>query len=237
MKKKAALEIIPESHLDHGLSQKQIDYIKEQFSDCNEFVLKTIEIPGSVPCGLYGPLMGDPPISGDEAYDEVRGGRGWPSRLVDKPMRQTNKVTVIAGPHGDKPCVLYTAYGGPAAPQEPGDPNARDKGASEKFWSEHALASGKVADAKETTENTEENILEAHVIRTISKLAKTLSKLGLHKDADDMVNLLNDLLDEHTEDEEGQEKVDVAISGNGLREDGTAENLNQGFSVEPIYFR
>lgn len=234
MKKRAALEIVPESHLDHGLSEQQIEHIKEQFSDCEQFVLKTIEIPGSVPCGLYGPEMGDAPITDDEAYYEVRGDREWESRLIDKPMRSSNKVTVIAGPHGDKPCVLYTAYGGPAAPQEPGDPNARDKGASESFWSAHALASGKTQE-KQEDELKEEESVEAKVISALSKLAKSLYKMGLHKDAGEMVNLLNDLIDMNVEDEE-QEPCDKAISGNGLREDGSAENLNQGFSVEPRYF-
>jgi hypothetical protein len=44
-----------------------------------------------------------------------------------------------------EPCVLYTAYGGPQAPREPGDPAIKDfaeQAASEIFWSEHALAFG-----------------------------------------------------------------------------------------------
>jgi hypothetical protein len=36
-------------------------------------------------------------------------------------------------------CIVYTMYGGPLAPQEPGDPGCRDVDASKAFWSEHAL--------------------------------------------------------------------------------------------------
>lgn len=73
-------------------------------------------------------------------------------------------------------------------------------------------------------------------ITILANLIIDLKKLGLQKDAGEMINLLNDLIDMHVEDEE-EKPVDKAISGNGLREDGTIENLNQGFSVEPIYFR
>jgi len=37
-------------------------------------------------------------------------------------------------------CILYTAFGGPLAPQEPGDPGCKDPVASATFWREHALA-------------------------------------------------------------------------------------------------
>jgi hypothetical protein len=39
------------------------------------------------------------------------------------------------------PCMLYTAFGGPLAPKEPGDPTLKDseREESEKFWSQHAL--------------------------------------------------------------------------------------------------
>ena len=37
-------------------------------------------------------------------------------------------------------CILYTAYGGPLALQEPGDPACKDPVASTTFWREHALA-------------------------------------------------------------------------------------------------
>ena len=51
-------------------------------------------------------------------------------------------MTVIGGPDGDDPCVLYTAFGGPAAPREPWDPSLDEAGwaASLAFWEAHALS-------------------------------------------------------------------------------------------------
>lgn len=132
---------IPESHLDHGLTAAQIDYVFERFADRVGFFVGTCELPaelGTVPCGLHGPLMGDAPVT--DAELTPRAGRAWPSRLVDHPPRPTRLVTVIAGPHEGEPCALYTAFGGPLAPQEPGDPNCRDVAASETFWAVHALS-------------------------------------------------------------------------------------------------
>lgn len=37
-------------------------------------------------------------------------------------------------------CIIYTAFGGPLAPQEPDDPGCKDPAASAAFWREHALA-------------------------------------------------------------------------------------------------
>ena len=132
-----------DSHVDHGLSEAQLRYLLDRFADRNAFFLETIELPedlGTAPCGLYGPTMGDAPVSDDEVVCAARSTRAWTSRLVDRPARPTRKVTVIAGPHDGHPCVLYTAFGGPATPQEPGDPGCKDPAASAAFWREHALA-------------------------------------------------------------------------------------------------
>jgi len=169
-----------DSHVDHGLTAEQLRHLLDRFADRGSFFLETIELPadlGTVPCGLYGPTMGDPPVSEEEVSYAHRGDRAWTSRLVEKPMRPTRKVTVIAGPHeakcdhcdgtgecisldipyGPNPltyrcpscegarakkfaCVLYTAFGGSAAPQEHGDPSCKDPAASAAFWREHALA-------------------------------------------------------------------------------------------------
>jgi hypothetical protein len=165
----------PESHLDHGLTEAQIAYIFERFATRDSFFIETIELPpelGSVPCGLYGPIMGDEPIAESEVSYGVRGSRAWKSRIVQRlGVRTTRLVTVIAGPHeepcpmipifsGPIPglqsghegcpmcdhngkikhaCILFTAFGGPLTPQEPGDPSCKDLEASTKFWSEHAL--------------------------------------------------------------------------------------------------
>lgn len=132
-----------DSHVDHHLTKAQIDYLLDRFADRTTFFLETIELPeelGTVPCGLWGPIVGDPPIDEAEVVHEQRGTRTWMSRLVDRPTRPTRAVTVIAGPHEEHACVLYTAFGGPAAPQEPDDPGCKDPGASAAFWREHALA-------------------------------------------------------------------------------------------------
>jgi hypothetical protein len=169
-----------DSHLDHALTPAQVAHVLERFADRQSFFIETITLPrelGTVPCGLYGPAMGDSPIGEDEVTHAARGTRAWPSRLVDLPPRQQHELTVIAGPHeetcprckgtgetfhidlGFGPfnqtltchkcdgakvlkhvCILFTAFGGPAAPQEPGDPGCKDVEASRKLWAEHALA-------------------------------------------------------------------------------------------------
>ena len=132
-----------DSHIDHGLTATQLHHILDRFADRRAFFLETIELPedlGTVPCALWGPTMGDPPISENAVTHARRGDRTWTSRLVDQPTRPTRLVTVIAGPHEAHACVLYTAFGGPASPQEPGDPSCKDLAASATFWREHALA-------------------------------------------------------------------------------------------------
>lgn len=139
------MKIIKDSHLDHGLSQKQIAFILEKFADKSAFFMETIELPealGTVPCGLFGPIVGDEPVAETDVTYKKRGDRAYESRLVNRPARPTRQVTVIGGPHEGEPCVLYTAFGGPRAPQEPGDPklSADNLDFAQKFWSEHALA-------------------------------------------------------------------------------------------------
>ena len=118
------MQLHEDSHLDHGLSTAQVDYLLRLFADRSEFFITTIELPeelGGVLCGLFGPIMGDEPVRQADVTHAPRGDRAYSSRLVERPMRPTNKVTVIAGPHKEHACVLYTAFGGPSAPQEPED--------------------------------------------------------------------------------------------------------------------
>jgi len=168
------------SHLDHNLTAAQLAHILERFAERDAFFIETVTLPrelGTVPCGLYGPLMGDSPIADSEVTYATRGTRAWPSRLIDMPSRDQHELTVIAGPHEEKctacggqtvedfvaggvspantewtcatcrgakvirhACILYTVFGGPLAPQEPGDPGCKDVEASRRFWSEHALS-------------------------------------------------------------------------------------------------
>ena len=134
-----------DSHLDHNLTAAQVAHVLAHFADRSAFFCETFEIPrelGGVPCGLYGPLLGDPPVGDAEVTLACRGTRTWTSRLVARPMRSFQTVVVIGGPHDGHPCILYTIYGGPLAPQEPGDPGCKDPAASAAFWRDHALALG-----------------------------------------------------------------------------------------------
>ena len=133
--------ITKESHVDHSLSAKVQEHILGLFKEKKEFFIATIELPaelGTVPCGLYGPLMGDAPVT--EVTLVKRGTREWTSRVVSLPTRETRVVSIIAGPHENEPCILYTAFGGPVAPQEPGDPGCRNLEESNSFWAKHALS-------------------------------------------------------------------------------------------------
>lgn len=134
------------SHLDHALTAEHIEFIKITFGGRSAFFIETLEMPShlpSLPCALYGPIMGDEPIADDRVYKAKRGNRSGESRMIARPARPSRILTVIAGPHEDKPCILYTAYAGPISPREPFDSSLihlKDKEESEAFWSKHALA-------------------------------------------------------------------------------------------------
>lgn len=155
------MKLHADSHRDHHLTADQMEYLLARFADRSAFFIETVELPaelGTVPCGLYGPTMGDPPVPDDQVTLAKRGDRPYKSRLVNLPVRPTRMVTVIAGGHtetcptcggrtieefievGMAPvgtswicqtckgtgkvthaCILYTAFGGPQAPQEPAD--------------------------------------------------------------------------------------------------------------------
>ncbi len=141
--------ILPESHVDHGLTEAHLDFLREYFElnpQKSVIFIDTIDLPerlAPLDCGLYGPIMGDEPVGEDVVTYMVRGNRKCASRMVNLPKRKTRKLVFICGPSGDKPCVLYTAYGGPLAPREPGDLSIgswEEVLASRKFWAEHALA-------------------------------------------------------------------------------------------------
>lgn len=132
-----------DSHLDHLLTPAQVEFLLERFKDRDGSFAETIEFPpelGTVPCSLHGPIMGDDPIPDEEVFRIPRGVRTWSSRLTSRRPRPVRQVTVIAGPHDGHACVLYTAFGGPLAPQEPGDPTCKDVAASSEFWAAHALS-------------------------------------------------------------------------------------------------
>ncbi|MDP2342980.1 MAG: hypothetical protein Q8O67_18635 [Deltaproteobacteria bacterium] len=137
------MKIHEQSHLDHGLTAAHLRWIEERFGDRVGFFKETVEMPAhleDLPCALFGPAAGDPPVLEAEVHHAARGVRTWTSRLVQRSARMTRLLTVIAGPVDDDALVLLTAFGGPLAPQEPGDPRCRDLEESTRFWREHALA-------------------------------------------------------------------------------------------------
>lgn len=123
-----------------------IAWLTLHFADRTGFFLETVELPAELPplaCGLHGPLVGDAPVLEFEVTYRQRGDRPGSSRLCSRPVRPTRLLTVIAGPEGEDPCVLYTAFGGPAAPREPFDPSLGEGAvleASRSFWAVHALS-------------------------------------------------------------------------------------------------
>jgi hypothetical protein len=147
--KRTSMILHEKSHVDH-VHPEVLAWVMHRFRDRNAFFMETVEIPEDLPqieCGLYGPVMGDDPVGEGEVFYGARGGRSWVSRLVDRLPRPTGQLTVIGGPHEGHPCVLYTTFGGPPTPKEPGDPSlsSEKRGESESFWSIHALSvQGKV---------------------------------------------------------------------------------------------
>lgn len=139
-------KIVSESHVDHALTQDHLDFILAKFANKSAFFIENVELPkhlASIPCALRGPLVGDEKIPDSECQMVVRGDRKYPSRVCDLPPKMVRTLTVIGGGLGGEPCVLYTAYGGPVAPREPGDEtlSAENKVTSEAFWAKHALSS------------------------------------------------------------------------------------------------
>jgi len=130
---------IKESHVDHSLTEEQLAWVLGRWAPDGKVSVQTFTLPdelGTVPCGLYGPVMGDEPVPESDVHYAVRGGRAGESRLTRWGLRQTRRITVVSGPNGDDSCVLYTSYGGPAAPREPFEDTSDE---SRDFWAQHAL--------------------------------------------------------------------------------------------------
>ena len=149
-------------HLDHGLQPAVLDFARKTLDEATPlndggFCLVTVDLPeefASVPCALYGPKMGDEPISDKDAAVKwfVRTG-GQPrlsaSRVMDLQLRPSRQLTVI-GLKTKESNVLFTAFGGPSADREVGDywmlkeavegDTVASIAASLGFWGEHVLA-------------------------------------------------------------------------------------------------
>lgn len=139
------MKLCDSSHLDHGLTLAHVVWLLARFADRDGFFIETVELPPELPslsCGLHGPIVGDAPVAETEVVYARRGNRRYASRMVDRPARLTRSMTVVAGPHGNDRCVLFTAYGGPKAPRETLSPGLEpsEVAESETFWAEHALS-------------------------------------------------------------------------------------------------
>ena len=92
------LGIHADSHLDHALTPAHMAFLVSHFADRTGFFIETVTMPDDLPsltCGLYGPSMGDPPVTEGVSF-EARGERAYPSRMVALPMRPTRLLTVSA---------------------------------------------------------------------------------------------------------------------------------------------
>ena len=133
------MQITNDTHVDHALTENHLAFILARFADRQAFFLETIELPAelsSLPCSLHGP------VPESEVTYVTRGDRPGPSRMCDRPPRMVRTMTVIGGPDAQGEIVLYTAYGGSAAPREPWDTSLDEAGREEsrRFWAEHALS-------------------------------------------------------------------------------------------------
>ena len=156
------MKIIKESHLDHGVPENIVSWVLEKHSDVSGFIKTTVTMcpgMGEVDNALYGPVCGDQPIPENQVSYDLRGsGRKWNSRFIDKPLRKSNQLTLIAGPvEGHDDIVVYTIHGGPVAAEEIGDLQTKLENTesllekkqlavrlneSKTFWEQHALSTG-----------------------------------------------------------------------------------------------
>jgi hypothetical protein len=146
------------THLDHGLQPALVEFVLAALADKTArtkvgelgggFCIAEVDLPeelGTVPCALHGPITGSAPVLEAECFRAKRGDRPNESRMVRRPPTSSAVVTVIMGVSREHPhagTVIFTVYGGPLAPQEPGDPflDAEDRPAAEAFWADHALS-------------------------------------------------------------------------------------------------
>lgn len=145
------VNVTSQSHLDHAMSEAQrtfaLDAIRRFRIDCVTlkvnapgFVIAEVKLPeelGTVPCALLGPLTGEAPIAESDVFHAKRRARPNTSRLVRRPPTKSRTMTAVIVKND-----LATIYGGPLAPQEPGDPYLAPENlpASIEFWKDHALS-------------------------------------------------------------------------------------------------
>jgi|SRR5271157_117791 len=145
-KASSALVIANIFHADHGISRETLEWALSELCPTG-FFLRTLMLPETRPDlsnALYGPKSGDAPIAEGSVHYTKRSDDRPPSRMVALPSRPTRLLTVVGMVEGES-VTIYTAYGGPAAEREPGDPTitagSSEHKAAAAFWAEHALAS------------------------------------------------------------------------------------------------
>jgi len=144
---KKGLVIKEVSCIDERLSPQAIKYIQKKLNNCKGTLVKTFRLPqkfGMVESSIYGPVMGDPPIKESQVKYARIGSNKWASRVINRPIRKTSMVTVIAAPHEGDACVLHTVLAGPLVGREPNDPVMQKHPGlmdeAKEFWSKHAFA-------------------------------------------------------------------------------------------------
>jgi hypothetical protein len=141
--------ILDTSHRDHDVSIEALEAwalgAPPLVIEPQKTHIHTVTLEGHTGlCGLHGPCMHDDPVPASEVTWGPRHGRATNSRLCKRPPRPTGLLTVICGPHQGEPLVLYTAFWGPLAPRELGDPTITSDGGLQEsfdFWVKkgHAL--------------------------------------------------------------------------------------------------
>jgi hypothetical protein len=131
-------------HADHGVTNETLMWALSQINP-DGFFLRTLDLPEDhcdLLSALYGPLAGDAPVS-DDVVSFVKRSEDRPaSRMVSEVKRPSRLLTVI-GIVKEDGVTIFTAYGGPCAPREPGDSTLssdEEKKESSDFWAQHALA-------------------------------------------------------------------------------------------------
>ncbi len=141
------------AHDDHGLTDEHVAFVEQEAMKQAGFFMVNVEMPAELPdltSGLYGPSVGDAPITEDEVSYEPRNGRPGPSRLIAKPERPCRRMVIIGLDKGEEGIIVFTAYGTQSekiAPREWWDTSMKPQEAVEAatFWTEHALATGGAA--------------------------------------------------------------------------------------------
>jgi len=138
---------VPVLHADHGLTPEHLSFVDEVLDARKGFFIESFLLPrecGDLQSALYGPSVGDAPVTDSEVVYEVRGNRPGPSRLLDRPTRPCRRMVVCGISNGDESKV-FTAYGTQAkepAPREWWDSGMKPHETIEAatFWRDHALA-------------------------------------------------------------------------------------------------